>query len=102
MARLKRLPDRLGALPDRVKPAPKVALPFYGSPEWLALMRRLKSERGNWCEVCGRGGRIYGDHVVEIRDGGAMLDPRNVHLLCHGCHQAKTEREKARRVGLYV
>lgn len=99
MVKLKRLPDRLGAVPDRVKPLPKVALPFYHSSEWRALVREVKAERGNWCEQCGSTQRIIADHVKEIRDGGAMLDKGNVKLLCQRCHQRKTAMEQARRAG---
>ena len=74
-------------------------MPFYHSPEWLAKRKAVIAARGRWCQICGRGGRLYLDHVVEIRDGGALLDDGNLQLLCHGCHQRKTEDEKARRVG---
>ena len=100
MGRLKRAPERLKAAPPRLVAPPKAALPFYHSHEWRALMRRLKAERGNFCQKCGAGGLIYGDHIVELKDGGAMLDDNNVELLCHACHQRKTAVVKRRRAGL--
>lgn len=99
VAKLKRIPERGAVLPDRVKPMPKVPLPFYHSPEWRALVREVKAERGNWCEQCGGTQRIIGDHIEEIKDGGAQLDKGNVRLLCTPCHQRKTARERARRAG---
>lgn len=99
MGKLTRMPERVGRVPDRVKTAPKVALPFYHSREWIALVRRIKEERGNWCQRCGRGGRIIGDHIREIKDGGALLDPENVELLCMAHHAEKTALAAARRVG---
>jgi len=75
MAKLARVPDMIGRAPDLVSQAPKVALPFYHDKRWIAFVPQLKAERGNWCQRCGRGGRIIGDHIVEIKDGGALLDP---------------------------
>ena len=79
-------------------PPPKVALPFYLSPEWRSLMAEIIDERGRRCEACGRTGcRVYGDHVVELQDGGARLDKRNIRLLCGSCHTSKTNRAKVAR-----
>jgi 5-methylcytosine-specific restriction endonuclease McrA len=97
MGRLKAMPHRLKASPPRLKPLPKVADSFYQSPEWRQLVRDIKRVRGAFCVVCGSGKRIIGDHIVEIRDGGEKLDPMNVQLLCHACHQRKTARERAKR-----
>ncbi|MBX7459543.1 HNH endonuclease [Qipengyuania huizhouensis] len=77
---------------------PKKAEAFYQSKEWRALVRSIKAERGNWCERCGSGHRVAGDHKVERRDGGAELDPANVELLCQPCHNRKTAAAKAARV----
>ena len=71
---------------------------FYVSKEWRALMSTILKQRGRVCERCGRSGcRIFGDHIVELKDGGAKLDPKNVQLLCGSCHTAKTARAKAQR-----
>lgn len=84
----------------RVAPAPKVVTPFYRSPEWRALMASIIAERGRRCEDCGRTGcRIFGDHVIELSDGGAALDRRNVRLRCGSCHTAKTAAARAARRG---
>lgn len=102
MARLRRLGSRLSGLPPRLARAPKVALPFYKSKDWRDLVARLIAKRGRRCEAkgCGQGGRIYADHVVEIRDGGSTLDERNIQLLCAKCHGVKTEAARRRRAGL--
>ena len=71
---------------------------FYVSKEWRALMGTILKQRGRACERCGRSGcRIFGDHIVELKDSGAKLDPKNVQLLCGSCHTAKTARAKAQR-----
>ncbi len=85
----------------RLAPAPKVAASVYRSKEWKQLLAQVIAARGRLCQKCGsRSGRIYGDHVIELRDGGAALDKRNVMLLCATCHGAKTERSKRERAGL--
>jgi hypothetical protein len=42
--------------------------------------------------------RIFGDHIVERKDGGAYLDEDNVQLLCGSCHTAKTAQARAARM----
>lgn len=86
-------------------PAPKVADPFYSSREWRQLIARLIEQRGRYCEDTGhdptrpRGGmRLFGDHIRELKDGGAKLDPANILLRCGACHTRKTIAERARRM----
>ena len=76
---------------------------FYVSAEWKAFRNMLVTERGWRCEdpKCttprGPWRQIYGDHVIELRDGGAPLDRRNVLLRCGLCHGRKTRDVKAKR-----
>lgn len=95
-----RPPSRFGQAPSRFAVAPKKAESFYLSREWRALVSRLKRERGCWCKRCGSTHRVIGDHVLELKDGGAPLDPANVELLCQACHNGKTAAARAARVGL--
>ncbi len=80
----------------------KVADPFYATSEWRALSGAVKAAR-NWvCDDCGgdfatNRRALIGDHVIEIKDGGAPLDPHNVACRCTACHNRKTAREAARR-----
>jgi 5-methylcytosine-specific restriction endonuclease McrA len=67
------------------------------SAEWRALVRSIIAKRGRRCERCGSSKRIFGDHIEELRDGGAALDPANVELLCGSCHTAKTAAARAAR-----
>ena len=97
MSKLKQLPSQLQTLPPRLKPAPKIADALYTSPEWRKLIARIKRQRGNWCERCGSGNRVIGDHKHEIKDGGAPLDEHNIELLCINCHNTKTHRQRALR-----
>lgn len=97
---LRTLPDRLRRLDlTSAKLPAKQATPFYLSPEWRALMAHVRATRPNRCEECGQSGaRLSGDHVVELQDGGAPLDPANVKLTCSSCHTLKTNRERNKRM----
>src|SRR5690349_21566437 len=75
MGRLKMLRPRLPILDVRIaKPPPNPAHSLYGSQAWKQLRSSVIAERGARCEQCGKTGRVYLDHVVELQDGGAPLD----------------------------
>lgn len=85
---------RTAALP------PKVADSFYSSPAWIALRDRVRREADGRCQVpgCGRTEqRMFVDHIVELKDGGAPLERTNVWLLCASHHSLKTVAERAKR-----
>jgi hypothetical protein len=42
---------------------------------------------------------VFGDHIIELRDNGAPLDPANVMLLCGASHANKTDATCAARAG---
>ena len=100
MARLTMLGPRVATLDTSIAaPPPKQAEPFYTSSAWLELMASIKAERGERCQDCGRERcRIFGDHIKELKDGGAKLDRANVRLRCGSCHTLKTNRAKAERM----
>jgi 5-methylcytosine-specific restriction protein A len=83
----------------------KQADSFYLSKQWKSFRNLLIKERGWRCEdpKCetprGPWKQIYGDHIIEIADGGAKLDRRNVLLRCGVCHGRKTRDEKLKRAG---
>ena len=102
---MRTLRTRLGPPKRTILKLPeKRADPFYLSPEWRALMASIIRQRGRICEdpdhdpASPRSGiRLFGDHVIEIKDGGARLDPRNVMLRCGTCHSRKTAKARAAR-----
>jgi 5-methylcytosine-specific restriction enzyme A len=103
--RLSTLKPRVSMASQRLPPRPKTALPVYSSPEWRALIASIIKRRGRRCEDprCqspnrAAGERVYGDHVIELQDGGALLDPTNVMLRCAPCHGRKTTEEKNKRM----
>jgi 5-methylcytosine-specific restriction endonuclease McrA len=84
---------------NRLKADP--SLGFYQSPEWRSLRDAVLRERGRHCARCGKeGGRVYVDHVEELRDGGAPLDRNNLQILCSSCHVVKSGEARARRFGI--
>jgi 5-methylcytosine-specific restriction protein A len=99
------LPPRIALAPQRVRSPKKTGDPIYLSAEWRSLIARIITQRGRRCEKCGRFSdengdpiRIFGDHIVELKDGGPLLDAGNVMLLCGSCHTAKSNRERAKRM----
>ncbi len=98
MAKLRMMAPALRSMETRsISVARKAAEPFYLSPAWRALMVSIIAKRGRRCEdphCDGRthkpGMRVFGDHIIELRDGGAPLDPSNVMLRCGASHTRKT------------
>jgi 5-methylcytosine-specific restriction protein A len=100
--KLQTLRPRVGlANLQTAKAPPKTADKFYLSPEWIALRDRVRREAGGRCQApgCGRiEQRMFVDHIIELKDGGAPLDRSNLWLLCGACHSLKTAAERARRI----
>lgn len=104
MPRLGTLKPRLGTLDTRsAKLSPKQADPHYATAEHRAWRDAVLKRAGMRCEGvvdgerCGRGGRLYADHIVERRDGGADLDLTNGQALCPACHSRKTATVRQKR-----
>lgn len=72
----------------------------YHTQRWKRL-RAAKLARNPLCEHCLARGRSVPteevDHIVELRDGGAMWDITNLQSLCKPCHNRKTLAEKKKR-----
>jgi 5-methylcytosine-specific restriction protein A len=100
MGRLKALPSsRLSRPVPRLFTPPKTADPFYLSSEWRALRdrRRLDPDYYAARRRAKDGEKLILDHVVERRDGGAELDPKNTQWLTMSEHNAKTAAKRAAR-----
>ncbi len=103
--RLTTLRPRVPMASQRLTPTPKTTEPVYRSREWKALIAGIIRIRGRRCEDprCATpnhaaGQRVYGDHIIELQDSGALLDPSNVMLRCAPCHGRKTEAERVKRM----
>src|SRR3954454_14941129 len=102
--RLSLLGNRVGMASPRLAPRPKTADPVYRTPAWRALIAAIIEQRGRRCEdpkckTPGRTGmRCFGDHIIELQDGGKLLDPANVMLRCGSCHTIKSNVEREKRM----
>jgi len=87
----------------RIRPAPKQADPYYGTPEHKAWSAAVIGRAGGRCQdpACKTpnrtGMRLFADHVVERQDGGEALDVDNGMARCGSCHTRKTAEERAKR-----
>ena len=72
---------------------------FYNSKAWkTAKARHLKIEP--LCRECKKKGLLVRatvvDHIVPIKQGGALLDEGNLQSLCWSCHSRKSAKEGSR------
>ncbi len=68
---------------------------FYGTARWQKFRTWYRAQYP-MCAICGRVGHLV-DHIKEIKDGGAELDPNNCQTLCRECHSSKTFVERKKR-----
>ena len=80
--------------------APKVAAPAYQTADHKRWRELVIARAGGRCQGAGphAASRLYADHIVEIRDGGAPLDVSNGQALCAACHTLKTNAVRAARM----
>src|SRR5512139_49459 len=80
---------------------PKIASPHYLTPQHVQWSQEVRKRAGYQCEKCGRqDGRMFADHVIELKDGGNPFDPANGQCLCQSCHGLKTVKERKKRLGI--
>lgn len=73
---------------------------FYHSPAWRNLRNKFITENP-LCRMCldngvindGGGDKMFVDHIIPIRKGGARLDEANLQTLCRRHHAQKTGKE---------
>lgn len=102
---VQQIAPRFATIDARTVPAPeKRADAFYLSTEWRAFVAELRTKRRWVCEDPQHDAtqprehrRIYPDHIHELKDNGAPLDPANIMLRCPACHTRKTIEERAKR-----
>ena len=87
-----------------VKTAPKVADPFYATPEWKALRKACFERDGGRCVVCGAQA-VVPDHIVSRRTWFAERRPgspdtlANLRSLCRTHDNAVKEGPTGERRG---
>jgi 5-methylcytosine-specific restriction enzyme A len=89
------------------RPPPPSNDPHYGTAEHRAWARAVLEHAGHRCEYVDAYGMrcskarpqdwLVADHRVELRDGGASLDPCNGWALCSEHHTKKTNQARAER-----
>jgi hypothetical protein len=99
MAKLRSLPPLVAQADTRTtRLPPKLLNPIYNSPEfrnWRTLVIDRAAGQceaiinGRRCEKAAPHHRMYADHVIELRDGGAPFDARNGQCLCRSHHEIK-------------
>ena len=92
---------------QRIAPPPKVTDAVYLTPEYRRWRAEVIRRAGGRCEARDDAGmrctkaapihRMFADHRVELRDGGAVHDVLNGQCLCGAHHTAKTARARAER-----
>ena len=86
---------------------PKLRDPAYATPDYRAWRALVVARAGGRCEAVERGHRctkeqpehrMYADHIIELKDEGALLDPNNGRCLCASHHLFKTNAARDRRL----
>ena len=109
MPKLRSLGPRLRAADIRTtKLPPKQKDAFYNSPEFQHWRSMVLARAGYQCEATDQHGqrctktrpehRLYADHIVEIKDGGSLLDINNGQALCASHHESKTVAARTQRL----
>jgi hypothetical protein len=86
---------------------PKVKDEAYTTPQYRAWRALVVARAGGRCEYVDHHGhrcmrarpehRMYADHIIELRDGGLLLDTNNGQCLCASHHELKTVAARAKR-----
>ena len=87
---------------------PKVKDIVYTTPQYhgMASMQwyvgqvvgvRYHDHHGYRCSRAQPEHRMFADHIVEIKDGGSILDVNNGQCLCYSHHTIKTNEVKKKR-----
>ena len=100
MPKLKSLPPLVRTTNTSTVPLPpKVKDVVYTTPQYRVWRAQVVARAGGRCEAvdhghrCSRAGpdySMYADHIIEIRDGGSVLDINNGQCLCYSHHSIKT------------
>jgi 5-methylcytosine-specific restriction enzyme A len=100
-------PPRVGMIDTRcARPMDKVVDAELLSPEHRAWRAEVMRRAGGRCERiengrrCNRADtRMFANHKIERKDGGAKLDPANGECLCGRHHTLFTNEQRAKRMG---
>src|SRR4051812_6468243 len=74
--------------------------PNYADAAWRAIRLMVLARDGHRCQIRGakcKGRATHVDHIINVDDGGARLDPSNLRAACASCNIAKRNTEVAAR-----
>ena len=72
-------------LEDEIKFLEKIRKRKHGNCDYLGLLKELKNERGNKCQICEKkSNQIH--HIIPRRIGGSN-NKDNLLLICNNCHR---------------
>ena len=78
----------------------KVTEDIYRTAQWREARAISIAMHAYRCDGCGaRPRRLFVDHIVELRDGGAPYEQSNLRPLCGSCHTTKTLAARNIRIG---
>ena len=107
MPKLRSLPPLVRAVDTRsVRLPPKVMDPIYNTHDYQRWRAAVVARAQGRCEAVDHGmrctkampeHRVYADHIVELRDGGSLLDLNNGRCLCQAHHVSKTNAARGKR-----
>jgi 5-methylcytosine-specific restriction enzyme A len=100
--KIRAAPPRIATKPQRLRPAAKARAAIYGTEMHRAWAAEVIARSGGMCQGIGcpnpySGGRLFADHIRELKDGGGF-DLANGVALCGSCHTRKTLAARARRI----
>jgi 5-methylcytosine-specific restriction enzyme A len=109
MPKLRSLAPRVRTLDTRTtRLPPKVKDEVYTTSQFRAWRSQVVARAAGRCEWIDHHGhrcskaipehRMYSDHIVELKDGGSLLDINNGQLLCASHHELKTVAARVRRL----
>ena len=92
---------------NTTKLPPRRIDPVYSTPEFQRWRALVVERAGYRCEAIDHGfrctkakpdHRVYADHIIELRDGGAPFDLNNGRCLCASHHELKTMAVRTKRL----
>jgi 5-methylcytosine-specific restriction protein A len=108
MAKLRTLSPLVRTLDTRTTRLPRRPIdPVYSTPEFQRWRAHVVARAGGQCEAIDHGfrctkarpdHRVYADHIIELRDGGAPFDLNNGRCLCASHHELKTMATRTKRL----
>jgi 5-methylcytosine-specific restriction enzyme A len=108
MPKLRTLAALVRTLDTSTTPLPRRQMdPVYSTPEFQRWRAQVVARAGGQCEAIDNGyrcskarpeHRMYADHIIELRDGGAPFDLNNGRCLCASHHAIKTVATRANRL----